>query len=152
MAITEDQKRTTARIDLGGDALQALQDMLAAQIAGSALKVVITAVDGEDGTATVTAKVTDQAGNTVAGTFLLRLWIAQTLLGAASDTNVTTYVPASGGGTAAHTYTAKCDYDVLTASTGVAVMTLTGADDTYYAMAQLSGEVYGCECPVTGNV
>jgi len=29
MAITEDQKRTSARIDLGGDALQALQDIAA---------------------------------------------------------------------------------------------------------------------------
>ena len=59
MAITEQQKQTSARIDLGGDALEALQDHLAA-VRGVGLPIPMTFADPSSNNYTV-AQTTSRA-------------------------------------------------------------------------------------------
>lgn len=85
----------------------------------------------------VTLQLKDAAGNDLAVTGLIRVWISQSDFGVPSATGNTVSLLA-GGALAIHT--AEADYDVLTASTGQAEVgiTISGAA-TRYLMAEING-------------
>lgn len=125
------------------DALAALVD----DVAGIAL--LLTATDGEDGTAVVDMQVTDANGNDLSNSYLLRVWLADTVLTAPDATGKTAF--AVGTGVEIEEVTAQADYRILTDATGTAAFTLTASDGTYYAMVEVNGKITTVEITVTGN-
>ena len=99
----------------------------------------LDAVDGADGTASLIVQATDAAGNELADTFRIRVWV-----GTADDLGVdaiTGITIAAGTQTAENT--ANGDYTLFTDATGGAVLTLdNGAAGTLYAWAELGGRVF----------
>lgn len=109
----------------------------------------VTAVDGEDGTAAITVQVLNQSGGEVTSRYVVRLWLADTANTAPDATGKTAF--AVGTGVELDEETAQADYRILTDATGTAVATLTAADGTYYAHAEINGEVVVGTVTITGN-
>jgi len=109
----------------------------------------ITATDGEDGTASITVQVLNQDGNEVGSRYVVRLWLADTVNTAPDATDKTAFAVATG--VELDELTAQADYRILTDATGTAVCTLTAADGTYYAHAEIDGQVVTGTITVTGN-
>jgi len=76
MAITEQQKQTTARHDLGGDALQALQDHLAAAGGGVTVGAIGAVNAGSSATAVVLAAATGRRSVTLTNLSTVVVYIA----------------------------------------------------------------------------
>ena len=76
MAITEQQKQTTARHDLGGDALQALQDLLAAAGGGVTVGAIGAVNAGSSATAVVLAAATGRRSVTLTNLSTVVVYIA----------------------------------------------------------------------------
>ena len=112
--------------------------------------VAVTAVDGEDGTASITVQCNDGNGVALASKYLLSVWIGSVTGGAPNaSAGQTAFAVATGVEIAEVTDLAE--YRVLTDATGTAVITLTGADATYYAMAECVGKVTVGTVTITGN-
>jgi hypothetical protein len=97
-----------------------------------------SSIDNADGTAIVTCQVVDPSGANRAGRALLRVWISDTDFGepaAVTDLTVLT-------GTDVATHAMDADVDVLTDSTGVAVLNVDiSGSGTLYLMMSLGGHV-----------
>jgi len=109
---------------------------LLTQVWGSA--GVVGATNSLVNTVAITRK--DIAGSTLADTGLLRIWISETDLGAASTNNIETLILSTG--TAVQTMTANADYKYVTSTNGTAVATITAtAAGTNYLMVSDSSTV-----------
>jgi len=109
----------------------------------------VSSVDNEDGTASVTVQVLNQKGNEVDAKYVARVWLASTVDTAPDATGVTAFAVATG--VELEQVTDGADYRVLTDATGTAVLTVTAADGTYYAMAEIDGKVANGTITITGT-
>jgi hypothetical protein len=110
----------------------------------------VTSVDGEDGTASITVQANDGNGVALASKYLVSVWVSGTDGGAPNaSAGQTAFAVATGVEIAEVTDLAE--YRVLTDATGTAVITLTGADATYYVMAECVGKVASGASVITGN-
>lgn len=107
----------------------------------------LSGTDNEDGTCTITAAVTDWFGNAVTDAYLLECWISETALGAAADPGD---IEASTGRIVTE-HVADCVFQLATNSAGVAVVTVTGPDQTGVFHASLGGKIVQIELEISGN-
>ncbi len=111
---------------------------LAAAVQDRIAYVSAAAVDGEDGTATLTLQLKDAGGNNLAEHARLRVWV-----GTANDLGVDAITGISATtGTVVDEHTVNGDYNVLTDENGAAVLTLdNGGAGTIYAWVELNGRI-----------
>jgi hypothetical protein len=112
---------------------------LAAAVQDLLVELSIAAVDGTNGTATVTIQAKDAEGNDLADTVMLRVWT-----GGADDYGVDalTGITASTG-TVVNSHTANGDVDVVTDENGTAVLAMNnGVAGSIYVWAAIQGRVY----------
>jgi len=121
-----------------------------AMLAKNPATVVLTASDEADGTALINIRIADAAGTTIAQRAVVRFWVAAASFGAPNAGAGQTAFAVTGG-TELDEETNLADYRILTAATGLAEVTLTGADATYHIMAECNGLAYTTSVTITGN-
>jgi hypothetical protein len=156
VALTDASATTTlaGRVTVNeGDIDDAETDITALQVAGAQIGSV-TPVDGTDGTASVTIQVLKNDGSTTVGKATrVNCWLSATAgtLGgvpAAADTSL-----AVATGTEKMVLLAAADLDVLSATNGVIVLTVTSGDTSsdLFCNAEIAGIVISAEVTITGN-
>lgn len=130
-----------AKAVTGAKLADAIQDML--------VTLDVTAVDGANGTAAVTIQAQDSEGNDLAKNVLIRVWTAETSMGAV---HAVTDITVAADALALNEHTANAHADILTDGTGKAVLTITDADGTVYLMAECQGIVTSTAVAITGNL
>lgn len=126
-------------------------DMVKSGLKYKIFDVLISVVDNEDGTATLTLQVVDAFGDSMSDLFLLRVWVAGNIDGEPSGDGA---VDAITGITVAtgvemNEHTSNGDYTVLTDSDGKAVLTLTESAGTIHALAAVLGKVETKQVDIT---
>jgi hypothetical protein len=112
--------------------------------------VTIVGTDEEDGSASVALQIVDAESTAIEARALLSVWVSSTSFGAPEDdAGQTAFAVATG--VEIEEVLDLADYRVLTAATGDAEITLTGADGTYHVMATCNGLVYAGAVTITGN-
>lgn len=130
--------------------LPAIDANFAAVLALNPGTVSVAGTDNEDGTATIALQIQDVAGASISSRSVIRLWVSDTSFGAPNaGAGQTAFAVATG--TELEEKTDLADYLVLTTADGAASITLTGADGTYYAMAECNGLAYAGTITITGN-
>jgi hypothetical protein len=122
----------------------------AALLASNVASVGLALSDEADGTAILSLALKDANNVTIAARGLIRLWISGTSYGAPNAGAGQTAFAVTGG-TEINQVTDLADYRILTAATGLAEVTLTGADATYHVMAECNGLVSTGSVAITGN-
>lgn len=128
-----------AKAVTGAKLADAIQDML--------VTLDVTAVDGANGTAAVTIQAQDSEGNDLAKNVLIRVWTAETSMGAV---HAVTDITAAADALVLNEHTANAHADILTDATGEAVLTVSDAAGTVYLMAECQGIVTATEVTITG--
>ena len=117
-----------------------LQDMIP--------QITLTGTDDADGTGSMAIQVKDAAANNLAERFRIRAWIADAEFSEPdpqTDFSVTT-------GEQLREIEADADYEVITDTTGLAIMNIDAATDkTVYVMAEIDGRIYSGSVAITGN-
>lgn len=108
---------------------------------GKAQTVTVTAVAGASNVSTITVTVKDGAGATVTGVHSLLLWTASDAAGTTVSATAYSGSIVAGTGTILTTETAKHVFEILTASTGIFVGSLTDTAKTadYIAVRNPNG-------------
>jgi predicted RecA/RadA family phage recombinase len=132
----------TAKIKDSNVTIEKLED----DVQDKVVTLDVTAVDVEDGTATVTIQAQDMEGNDLAENVLIRVWTAETSMGAV---HAVTDITAAASALVLNEHTANAHADILTDATGEAVLTIDDADGTVYLMAECQGIVTATEVTIT---
>ena len=108
----------------------------------------VSAVDGGDGTATVTVQLKDGAGNDLADVGIVHVWTDDTEYGA--PTAITGLSATTG--TVITTHTANADLEVATDTSGTIVLAANnGGAGTIYIMVAIRGLIYSAEVVITSS-
>ncbi|MGC9455374.1 MAG: hypothetical protein ACP5HU_10995 [Phycisphaerae bacterium] len=115
----------------------------AAQLRDSLPALEITASEQSGDTRTVTCRVTDAAGDDLAGRFAVRLWVTTSEFGPPDATGNTVTVSA---GTLLREIAANADYELITAADGSAAIDLAvTAPATRRLCAEIDGRIYSSD-------
>lgn len=130
--------------------LEGILEAHASAVTTGVASVALTLTDEADGTATLAFALKDANGDTLASRGLLRVWISNSSYGAPNAGAGQTAFAVTGG-VEIDEETNLADYRILTAATGLAEATLTGANATYHVMVEANGLVFTDSVAITGN-